>query len=461
MRLNSAVRRILVVDDEVNLRAAVARLFRGRQYEVIECGSGEDAVDKYTQAPFDVVILDLILPGISGLDSLTRLRQIDPNITAVMLTAHGSVPSAVEAMRAGARDYLTKPFDNGDLVLKVERALEHRQLTRRVAELESDVVARTEFSEIIGRSPSISHALRRLARVAKSDATVMFFGETGTGKDLAARSLHRSSLRSAKPFVAVNCGALPSSLAEAELFGHLRGSFTDAKSDRIGRFQEASGGTLFLDEIGELSPEVQVKLLRAIQEQEIHPIGSARAIRVDVRIITATNRDLEHEVALGRFRSDLFWRLNVFQIEMPPLRKRPEDLTLLISHLLPRVNAECRTLITSTSSDVNALFEGYGWPGNIRELANVLRHGALMADTDTIELENLPEYLLSEGESPSKVTSNETTLQSALAEAEERLVLATLARFKGNKSAAAAALGIDRRTIFAKLKNYKDRNPGV
>ena len=455
------MRRILVVDDETNLRAAVARLFRGRQYEVIESSSGEDAVDKYTQVPSDIVILDLVLPGMSGLEALGRLKQIDPNITAIMLTAHGSVPSAVEAMRAGARDYLTKPFDNTDLVLKVERALEYRQLTSRVAELESDVLARTEFSEIIGRSPSISQVLRRLARVAKSDATVMLFGETGTGKDLAARSLHRSSLRSVKPFVAVNCGALPYALAEAELFGHLRGSFTDAKSDRIGRFQEASGGTLFLDEIGELPPEVQVKLLRAIQEQEIHPIGSAKAIRVDVRIVAATNRELENEVALGRFRSDLFWRLNVFQIEMPPLRKRPEDITLLTSHLLPRVNAECRTSIVATSNDVHALFESYSWPGNIRELANVLRHGALMADTDTIELENLPEYLLTESEPPTIIASSETTLHGALAEAEERLVLATLARFKGNKSAAAAALGIDRRTLFTKLKNYNDRNPAT
>jgi DNA-binding NtrC family response regulator len=446
--------RILVIDDEHNLRTAIVAFLRARGHTVKEGPSGEACLKEYAESPSDVVVLDLMLPGLSGLETLTRLRRMDPNVTCIVITAHGSVPSAVEAMRRGAYDYVAKPFDNDDLLLAVERADEHRRLLARVVELEEDVSARVEFSGIVGRSAAIQEVLRRLAKVARSDATVLLTGETGTGKELAARNLHRNSQRASKAFVAVNCGAIPPTLAEDELFGHVKGGFTDARTDRRGRFEQAHGGTLFLDEVGDLSADLQVKLLRAIQEHEIYRIGSEQPLRVDIRLVVATNRPLPQDVAAGRFRSDLFWRLNVFQIEMPALRKHREDLPVLTAYLLDRVNLECRTTVEGVSQEVQTRFETYLWPGNVRELTNVLRHGVLMAESTLLQLQDLPEYIFERAAIAPWPEGSSQTLEQALAETEERLVKATLERFQGNRSAAAAALGIDRRTLYNKLRQY-------
>jgi two-component system response regulator AtoC len=444
---------ILVVDDEANLRTAIVTFLRIRGYSVDDVATGEEARERYARVGADVIVLDMVLPGVTGLDVLTTIRQLDANVVCIFITAHGSVPGAVEAMRAGAYDYVTKPFDNNDLILAIERAVQHRQLLSRVVELEQVVSARSEFTSIVGRSPAIEHVLRRLAKVARSETTVLLLGETGTGKELAALSLHRGSPRAGGPFVAVNCGAIPASLAEDELFGHVRGAFTDARTERRGRFEQARGGTLFLDEVGDLSADLQVKLLRAIQERQISPIGSEQSRDVDVRLIAATNRSLSQEVAEGRFRSDLFWRLNVFQVEMPPLRGHLEDLAQLTSHLLDRVNAECRTDVRGVTTQVQARFEAYAWPGNVRELMNVLRHGVLMTEDTMLGVRDLPDYLLAEMVPPSPMGSSQT-LERALAETEKRLVQATVERFKGNRSAAAEALGIDRRTLYNKLRQY-------
>ena len=455
--------RILVVDDEAHLRNAISLVLTTHGFTVQAVGSGEEALEVFAQDPPDVVVLDVRLPGLSGFDVFKRLREIDTQCVCVFITAHGSVPAAVDAMRAGAFDYITKPFDNDDLRLKVTRAVEHRELTRRVNDLESDLSARAGFVGIVGQGRAIEEMLRRLAKVGRSDATVLLTGESGTGKELAAKRLHRLSPRSREAFVAVNCGTIPSTLAEAALFGHERGAFTDARQRHRGFFEQAHKGTLFLDEVGDLPLDVQVKLLRTVQEGDVLRVGAEQPLKVDVRLIAATNKDLRAEVAAGRFREDLFWRLNVFPVAMPALRDRTEDLPLLIDHLLDRVNAEFHSKIGGVTDEVFQVFAEHRWPGNVRELMNVLRHGAIMAEGDIIDLEHLPEYLTNF--SPKAVTAGAggstlgdgLTLDEAMAETEHRLVEAALERARGNQSAAAAALGIDRRTLHQKLRRYRSR----
>ena len=456
--------RILVVDDEAHLRNAISLVLTTHGLTVECAGSGEEALDVFAHDPPDVVVLDVRLPGMSGFDVFKRFRELDPLCVCVFITAHGSVPAAVDAMRAGAFDYITKPFDNDDLRLKITRAVEHRQLTRRVNDLESDVSARAGFVGIVGQGRAIEQMLRRLAKVGRSDATVLLTGESGTGKELAARRLHRTSSRAREAFVAVNCGTIPSTLAEAALFGHERGAFTDARQRHRGYFEQAHKGTLFLDEVGDLPLEVQVKLLRTVQEGEVLRVGAEQPIKVDVRLIAATNKDLRAEAAAGRFREDLFWRLNVFPVAMPALRDRTEDLPLLIDHLLDRVNAEFHTRIGGVTDEVLQVFVEHPWPGNVRELMNVLRHGAIMTEGDVIDLEHLPDYLTSystkdeiAGPGASALGGGET-LDEAMAATEHRLLQAALERARGNQSAAAAALGIDRRTLHEKLRRYRSRD---
>lgn len=447
--------RILVVDDEPNLRDNIVMVLRARRYDVDAAASGQEAVSLHAQHHPAAVVLDLLLPDMSGVDVLKQLRRSDPTLPCIMITGHGTIRSAVEAMQAGAYDYLTKPFDNNDLVLRIERALEHRKLTSRVIELEEDLAARKEFGSLVGRSQAIQLVLRRLAKVARNNANVVLAGETGTGKGLAALSLHRGSPRANGPFVVVNCAAITPSLAESELFGHTRGAFTDAKVERRGYFEQANGGTLFFDEVAELSSDLQAKLLHVIEARHVHRVGSEELVPLDVRLITATNRDLAADVKNGRFREDLFWRLNVFQVEMPALRDRMDDLPLLVERLLEIVNAECRTDITGLSGDVWDRFRGYAWPGNIRELSNVLKHAAVMAEDPIVQLADLPGYFATPAGQLVEPDHRGAQLQDTLAETERQLLEATLARFQGNRTAAAAALGITRRTLYNKLKQPK------
>ncbi len=458
--------RILVVDDEPHLREAVRLVLTACGHSVEVHETGESAIDAYKRSPCELLLLDISLPGLSGVEVLRSIRTSDAAATAIFITAHSSVESAVEAMRAGGFDYLPKPFDNNELVLRVDRALAHQRLSARVHELEGQLEARSDFAGIIGRSHAIQQVVGRLSRVARSDVTVLLCGETGTGKELAARTLHRRSPRGQGPFVPINCGAIPATLAESELFGHERGAFTDAKQERRGIFERGHRGTVFLDEIGDLPSEMQVKLLRVLQEKEVVRVGGTRSIPVDVRIIAATHRTLTDEVAANRFREDLFWRLNVFQVDMPPLRAHLDDLPLLVDHLLEHVNAECRSQIDGVDTEALRCLEGHHWPGNVRELLSVLKHGAIMADGTTIAARHLPAYLVGgphavkPGSESTRAPSSDR-LKGALAALERELIEAALQAAGGNRDEAAASLGISRRTLFYKLREYRLTSTGT
>ncbi len=454
--------RILIVDDERQIRRILALLLLERQHEVAEVGSGEEAVELAPDFRPDVVLLDLNLPGIDGLETLRRLLALDPQVQVLMMTAFGTIPSAVEAMRLGAFDYLTKPFDNDELLLTLDRALELQQLSTEVHALRQELEARYGFTEILGISPAMQEVFRTMAKVAGVDATVLITGESGTGKELVARGIHRRSKRGQGPFVPVNCSAIPQTLVESEFFGHERGAFTDARESRPGRFEQAHGGTLFLDEAGDLALDAQAKLLRALQDRQIVRVGARSPKAVDVRVIAATNKDLDQEVAAGRFREDLYWRLNVVQIRLPALRERREDLPLLIDHFLDRFNRELGLAVRSLAPDARALLLDYGWPGNVRELENTLCRAMILCEGEVLGAADLPGRI--RGELPQAPPSlaadlNQLPLGEAVQQATERLekvmILARLAAHRGSRTATAESLGISRKTLFNKMRQYR------
>jgi DNA-binding NtrC family response regulator len=451
---------ILVVDDEPRLREALRLLLKREGHAVEVADSGEAAERLFANARFDAVVLDIWLPGMNGVQTFERLRRHDPDVVTVFLTAHGSIKSAVAAIRAGGFDYLTKPFDNDELLLTIRRAVDHRRLCQRVQDLELEVEGRTAFPGIIGRSEPIRRALVLLAKVARTDTVVLLSGESGTGKELAARGVHVHSRRAERPFVAVNCASIAGSLAEAELFGHERGAFTDARARRAGHFETADGGTLFLDEVGDLPADVQAKLLRVLEEGKVQRLGSSALLPVDVRIVAATNRDLEADVSAGRFRHDLYWRLSQFPIRMPPLRERREDLPLLVGHLLRTFNAQLGKRVEGLAPDVLAWMQQHDWPGNVRELATLIRWGVLVADAPIItnrDLRDLPSYApATPPSSPGdlEVRSLKEALRRSTEHAERTAIEAAMSAHKGRRTQVAAALGLSRRALFNKLKQY-------
>jgi two-component system response regulator AtoC len=446
--------RVLVVDDEPILRQAVARMLTHHGYAIESVSSGEEALAAFEREAADLLVLDITMPGIDGIATLTRLRERDPDVSAVFITAHGSVRSAVEAMRAGGFDYLLKPFDNDALLLTVQRALERRGLRQEVKRLRSDLDARARFTGITGKSPAMLEALRQLAKVAPTETTVLLLGESGTGKELAARHLHRQSRRAGGPFVAVNCGAIPAELAEAELFGHERGAFTGATDARVGSIEQAHGGTLLLDEVGELPMVVQTKLLRVLQEREVVRLGGRRATPINVRVVAATNRDLDVARSEGQFRDDLYFRLGGFSVRLPALREREEDLPLLVDHLVDRLNAELGLRVSGVTSAASQRLAAHTWPGNVRELENVLRRAMIMAEGTAIDVADLPDDL---GSPTGHTTPAPAPIQlsEVVARATERIertiIEAALHHAHGNRAEAAEALGISRRTLFRKL----------
>jgi DNA-binding NtrC family response regulator len=382
---------VLVVDDEPAVRESLRMLLK-REYSIDTAESVDAALVAVAVSPPDLILLDVVMPDRSGLDLLGELSELGLEIPVIVLTATNTVAVAVEAMKLGATDFVTKPFELESLRLKVAQILERQVLEREVVRLRDEVRQRHRVGRMVGRSPAIQEAFRTIERLAKSSATVLISGESGTGKELAARAIHDLSNRSDQPFVPVNCGAIPRDLIESELFGHEKGSFTGAADRRIGRFEAASGGTLFLDEIGELEASLQVKLLRALQERVVERVGGSEAIAIDLRILAATNRDLEAEVAAGRFRSDLYYRVNVVPLVLPPLRERREDVALLADTFLAR-NAETREQpgpAPQLSDQAHRALLEYSWPGNVRELENAIEHGIAMTDGETIEIAELP-----------------------------------------------------------------------
>ncbi len=453
--------KILIADDEQKIRRILSVLLRERRHEVAEAASGEEALELAPGFRPDLVLLDVKMPGIDGIETLRRLLAEQAGIDVIMMTAYGTIRSAVEAMRSGAFDYLTKPFDNDELLMLIDRALEIRRLGSEVEALRGELETRYGFNEIVGISPRIQEVFRTMAKVARVDATVLVTGESGTGKELVARAIHRRSKRSQEPFVAVNCSAIPQTLVEAEFFGHEKGAFTDARESRAGKFEQADGGTLFLDEAGDLALDAQAKLLRSLQEQQIVRIGARTPKRVDVRVIAATNKDLEREVSAGRFREDLYWRLNVVQIHLPALRERTQDLSLLVDHFLDRLNEELGLAVKSIVPDARRLLLDYDWPGNVRELENTLCRAMILCEGDELRIVDLPGRVrgeLAEASSARPSDLDRLTLVAAVKEAterlERRLILSRLAAHQSNRTATAESLGISRKTLFNKMRQY-------
>lgn len=387
---------LLIVDDEPNIRRVLTAVFEKAGYRVLTAENGRKALDVVSSEPnVRVMICDLIMPDLNGVEVLKSAKEINPQLSVVMITAHGTIKTAVDAMKLGAFDYITKPFDMDEIKLVVKNAAERSELLEENMHLKQELKSRYSFEGIIGSSSKMQEVFKIVERVANSNATVLIRGESGTGKELIARSIHYNSLRAAKPFVAVSCAALPETLLESELFGYEKGAFTGAVGQKVGRFELAHQGTLFLDEVPEISPAVQVKLLRVLQEREFERIGGTKTIKVDVRLIAATNRDLEQLVAEGHFRPDLYYRLQVIQIFLPPLRERTEDIPFLVQHFIEKYNKENGKSVKGVTDETMNLLMKYRWPGNVRELENVIERSVVLADTneDLITPDLLPSLL--------------------------------------------------------------------
>jgi len=445
--------KILLVDDETAILEALEILFRGEGYEVAVADSGPKAIAALEDEHPDIVLTDIRMPGAGGLDVLSQAREVDPEMPVILMTAQASLQSAVRAVNEGAYYYLQKPFANDELLAICKRAGEARQLKAENKRLKKEISRRDRgvSTRPIGVAPRFREVLDLAETVAGSDSTVLISGESGTGKEVLARYIHDLSERSDASFLSINCGALPESLLESELFGHVKGSFTGAVKDKDGLLVAAAGGTFFLDEIGEMSPSTQVRLLRAIQEREVIPVGATKAVPVDVRIIAATNRDLEEEITRGQFRSDLYYRLNVIQLHLPPLRERPEDVPLLATHFLERLAAKAGRQV-SLSDEALELLNRYDWPGNVRELENALERAAVLSPADLLEPAVLPERLR---EPPRPRLAAEGLPPNPTMEVVERAyILWVLQAEGGNKTRAAEVLGIDPSTLYRKLNRY-------
>jgi len=450
------VRRVLVVDDEENLRLVLRTLLRRNGYEVETAGSGEDALGLVDSFGPDFVITDVRMPKMGGLDLLATLKAKGSDATVIVMSAYGNTDLALEAMKGGAYDYIQKPFKPDEVVLTLRKAEERELLRRENRALREEIRKEHKFEDILAKSPNMQAIFRTIAKIAEYKTTVLVTGESGSGKELVARAIHRRSSRRGGPFVPINCGAIPENLLESELFGHKKGAFTDAISDRRGLFEEADGGTLFLDEIGELPLGLQVKLLRVLEDEKIRRLGEARDIQVDVRIITATHRDLTAETKAGRFREDLFYRLNVLPIHVPPLRERREDIPLLIEHFITRNNTRLGTNIRGMDSECRRLLYEYSWPGNVRELENTIERAMVLAEGDQLVAADLAERIR-EARDPvqMQLASGELSVKKTMRVIEELLIRRALQKTKGNRTRAAEVLEISHRALLYKIKDYQ------
>jgi two-component system response regulator HydG len=439
--------RILIVDDHKNMRVTLGLILRREGHDVAEAEDGEQAVTMLSEG-VDLVLTDLKMKPQDGIEVLRRVKQTSPATEVIVMTAFGTIDSAVEAMRLGAADYITKPFQETELLVRIAKALEKRQLVQSVNLLQSEFRERYNLQSIVGNSQSIRDVLARVLRAAPTDSTVLITGENGTGKELVAKAIHVNSKRSDKPFVPVNCAAISEQLLESELFGHVKGSFTGAAGTRKGLMEEADGGTFFFDEVAEMSPSLQAKLLRTIQEHEIRRVGDNRAIQVDVRIIAATNRHLEEEIDRGRFRRDLYYRLNVIPIALPPLRERRQDIPILATHFLQKFNRKMGRSLRLTESSLARLID-HDYPGNVRELENLIEQAVALAESDVIGPEHI---FLRLPRAPGSMAP--LTLDEVVAAAERRAIEDSLARHNGMLEAVTRELGLSPTTLWRKMKRH-------
>jgi DNA-binding NtrC family response regulator len=439
---------ILVVDDEENIVEVMSNALSSEGFSVTATTDPVEAEEMVTEQPFDLVMTDLKMEPIDGLKILRTCRKKDLNLPVIIITAFATAETAVEAMKAGAYDYVVKPFKLSELKLIVRRALEHRAAVVENYQLKEILKQKFDFSNIIGNSTQMQTVFERLRKVADSDATVLIYGESGTGKELVAKALYMNSHRNDRPFVSINCGALPETLLESELFGYLKGAFTGANTDKVGLFQAADGGTIFLDEIGLTSSALQMRLLRVLQEREIRRIGDTRDIKVDVRVIAATNEDLAEKVKRGEFREDLYYRLSVIPVKIPPLRERKSDIPLLIEHFVEQSSARIGKAFRPDKKYLDTLIN-YDWPGNVRELENIIERCIALADGDVLRAGDLPDAILHYEPDPNLSTSKE--LKAVVEESERRHIERVIRETDGNKKLSARILGIDLATLYRKM----------
>jgi DNA-binding NtrC family response regulator len=443
--------RILIVDDETIVRDSLSAWFRQDGHKVDVAEGGKEALRLVTASRYDMAFLDIKMPGMDGLELQARLVAADPELSIVLMTAYASVETAVKAMKNGAYDYIVKPFDPDDLSLLVKRAAEHRSLRAENLRLKQSLESAVAPPPFLGASPAMRHVLELVQNVAQSDSTVMITGESGTGKEVVARAIHAASPRRLNPMVVVNCGALPEGILESELFGHEAGSFTGARARHKGKFEAAEGGTVFLDEIGDVSPKVQVELLRVLDEKAVTRLGGTTPVAVDFRTICATNRDLQQAVRDGGFREDLYWRLNVVQIHIPPLRERPEDVPVLAEHFLARFAQSMSRRPMRFSPEAMDALAAYAWPGNVRELQNAIERAVVIGRGEVVRAADLP-LRVTQGQAAGSAPGS-------LAEAERAHVLSVLEANGWNITRAARVLDVDRVTLYNKIRKYELKRP--
>lgn len=441
--------RVLLIDDDFNLGKVIGYQLEQNRFQVDICNSGTDGLNKFNNQNYDIVITDIQMPDISGIQVLKEIRQRDENVIIIIITAYGSVDNAVEACQLGANDYITKPFGKEQLLFTIQKAVKLRELQSENQALKSELTDKFSFENMIAKSGIMHDVLRLTHKVAQSNASVIIMGESGTGKELIAKAIHYNSARREKPLVTVNCPSIPDNLLESELFGHVKGSFTGAIKDRIGKFEQADGGTIFLDEIGDLHEDLQAKLLRVLQEHEFDRVGGTKPVKVDVRIIAATNQNLQELVKQKKFREDLYYRLSVVPITLPPLRKRKEDIPYLIDHFLKSFYGKGSYKI---SGDVISALKEYTWPGNVRELENVIERMVTLASDNEINGKDLPEYIQLQGHDPASFSIKIPDEGIALDSIEKMVIEEVLERTGGNQSRAAHLLHIPRHVLLYRLK---------
>jgi two-component system response regulator AtoC len=445
--------RVLFVDDDPGMREVVGSLLGERGFDVTCLGSATEAMTALGDQEFDVIVTDLQMQGMDGMDLCRRVKERRPSVPVVVVTAFGNMEAAVAAIRAGAYDFVAKPIEMEDLVFRVTRAVQHRQLGEEVKRLRTAVGA-VGPGHIIGESLPMKAVYALLERVQDTDATVLITGESGTGKELVAQAVHQRGRHQAGPFVAINCAAVPETMLESELFGHTKGAFTDARTSQPGLFIGANGGTLFLDEIGEMPLSMQVKLLRALQERKVRPVGGNHEVPFDARIVCATSRDLDADVAEGRFREDLYYRINVIRIHLPPLKARGNDVLLIAQHFIERFATQSKKHVIGLATPAAERLLAYAWPGNVRELSNCMERAVALTEVDHVTVDDLPEKIRTYRSSQFVLPTDNPTELRSMDEVEKQYILKVLRSMNGNKTSAAEILGFDRKTLYRKLQSY-------